>query len=114
MFKFIKQFTVSKNENAKSFKRETARNLDGRRLKYVTERRDGEEYVLGHEGALIKKGSQLLVLASEDVVFRAEIDTLRFNEFLSLEGVILTGADLEHGGAERCVIAYYTYYRKAD
>jgi len=33
-------------------------------------------------------------------------------KLLSLEGVILTAPDLEHGCAERTIIAYYTYYRK--
>ena len=31
---------------------------------------------------------------------------------LSKDGVVLTGPDLEHGGKERTVIAYYVYYRK--
>jgi hypothetical protein len=112
MFKFIKQFTVSKNENARSFKRDLAKRLNGRKLKYVTERIDGEDYVIGKEGSLIRKNKELLVIASENIVFRAAIDTLQMNELLSHEGIILTGEDLQHDGKQRCIVAYYTYYRK--
>jgi len=114
MFKFIKNLTRSKDENSKSFRREMARQINGKKLKYVSERINDEDYVVGHEGALIVKEDQLLVYSSADVVFRAKIDDLRMNEFLSKEGIILTGEDLEHDGKMRSVIAYYTYYRKVD
>ena len=112
MFKFIKQFTVSKNENSRSFRRDMANRLNGRGLKYVTERKDGEDYVIGKEGSLVRKGDELIVLSSEGVVFRSKIDSLQMNELLSLEGIILTGEDLDHDGTNRCVVAYYTYYRR--
>ena len=114
MFKFIKQFTVSKNENARSFRRDLAKRLNGRKLKYVTERIDSEDYVIGKEGSLIRKKNELLVTASGNIVFRASIDTLKMNELLSMEGIILTGEDLEHDCKQRCVVAYYTYYRKVN
>lgn len=114
MFKFIKQFTVSKNENARSFRRDLAKQLDGRKIKYVTERIGDEEYVVGKEGSIIRKNDELIVFSSGSTVFRAKIDTLQMNQLLSLEGIILTGDDLEHGGNQRCIIAYYTYYRKVS
>lgn len=114
MFKFIKQFTVSKNENARSFRRDMAKQLNSRKIKYVTERIGDEDYVIGKEGSLIRKDNELLVLSSDTIVFRAKIDLLQMNELLSFEGIILTGEDLEHEGKKRCVIAYYTYYRKVD
>ncbi|MHB1154118.1 MAG: hypothetical protein ACYCWE_12875 [Eubacteriales bacterium] len=114
MFKFIKQFTVSKNENARSFRRDMAKQLNGRKLKYVTERIGDEDYVIGKEGSLIRKDNELLVLSCDNIVFRAKIDMLQMNELLSYDGIILTGEDLAHEGKKRCVIAYYTYYRKVD
>ena len=87
-----------------------AERLNGKHLKYVTERRDDEDYVIGKEGALILKGDELLVFSSADVVFRCKVDELEASELLSLEGVILKGPDIEHGGEYRQVIAYYTYY----
>jgi hypothetical protein len=40
------------------------------------------------------------------------VDDLQIWELLSRDGVVLTGPDLENGGVERTVIAYYVYYRK--
>lgn len=105
---------VSKNENSKSFRRDMAKRLDGRKIKYVTERIADEDYVIGKEGAIIRKEDELAVLSTDDVVFRAKTDTLQMNELLSLDGIILTGEDLEHDGKQRCVVAYYTYYRKVN
>ena len=92
--------------------REMAERLNGKHVKYVTERKDDEDYVIGKEGALILKGDELLVFSSADVVFRCKVDELQASELLSLEGVILKGPDIEHGGEYRNVIAYYTYYIK--
>ena len=92
--------------------KEMAARLDGKHIKYVTERRDDEDYVIGRDGALIVKGDEFLVFSSADVVFRCRVSELRASELLSLEGVIITAPDIEHGGEERCVIAYYTYYVK--
>jgi hypothetical protein len=112
MFKFIKRLTKSKNENSKNFKREMAKHLDGRAIKFVIERIDGNDFGIGRDGALIVKDDELIVYSSADIVFRAKIDELKASELLSLEGVILTAADITHGGRERTVIAYYTYYMK--
>lgn len=112
MFKFIKKLTRSKNENSKNFKREMAKHLDGRHIKYVTERFDDVDHVIGRDGALIVKNDELLVYSSANVVFRAKIDQLKMSELLSLEGAILTGADITQNGVERTIIAYYTHYIK--
>lgn len=114
MLKFIKNLFKTNNENSKRFRRDMAKKIDGKKLKYVTERIDEEESVIGREGALICKEDELLVYSSSNVVFRARIDELLMNELLSMEGIILTGSDLEHGGVHRSIIAYYTYYRKVD
>jgi hypothetical protein len=121
MFKFIKNLR-NKNVNSKNFKRDMAKRLDGRAIKYVTERTQDNETVsnetvsndsvIGRDGALILKGDELLVYSSADVVFRVKVDEMSASELLSMEGVILTGSDIEHGGIERTVIAYYTYYLK--
>ena len=92
--------------------REMAERLNGKHLKYVTERRDDEDYVIGKEGALILKGDEFLVFSSADVVFRCHVNELQASELLSLEGVILNAPDIEHGGEYRSIIAYYTYYIK--
>ena len=59
------------------------------------------------------RNGELIVLSSENIVFRAATDELTVSELMSLEGVILTGKDLEHGGKERTIVAYYTDFYKA-
>ena len=92
--------------------KEMAERLNGKHIKYVTERKDDEDYVIGKEGALIVKGDEFLVFSSADVVFRCYVNQLQASELLSLEGVIITAPDIEHGGEIRNIIAYYTYYIK--
>ena len=108
----FKRLTKSKNPDSKKFRREMALSVDGRHIRYVTEKRDNVDEVIGREGHLNIKDDELLVYASADTIFRAKIDELQIWELLSKDGVVLTGADLEHGGVERTVIAYYVYYRK--
>ena len=60
----------------------------------------------------IKALEEIVALKEADKAIEAKIEELKASELLSLEGVILTAPDLEHGGVERTIIAYYTYYRK--
>ena len=106
-------FRKKKKEGTRAFRREMAKKLDGRAVKYVTERaEDGSESVIGRQGALIVKGDDMIVFSSADVVMRCPIDDMDAAELLSLQGVIISGPDTEHGGDFRSIIAYYTYYLK--
>jgi len=111
MFGFMKKLIKNNNENSKSFRIEMAKHLDKRHVKYVTERIDDTDIIIGRDGGINVRDGELMVLSSLDIVFRAKVTELKASELLSLEGVILTGPDLEHGGKERTVIAYYKYYR---
>ena len=112
MFKFIKHWTTPKNPNSKRFKQEMAKHLNKRHIRYVTERKDEVEEIIGREGELLVRDDELLVYAGTEIVFRAKIEALTAGELLSLEGAVLTGPDMTHGGEERTVIAYYKYWRK--
>ncbi len=108
-------FSRKPKENTTAFRREMAKKLDGKHIKYVTERTEApsgsvDDLVIGREGALIVKGDQLLVYASADVLARFVIDDLTASELLSGDGAVLSGEDIEHGGIARTIIAYYTYY----
>lgn len=102
-----------KDTNSVRFRRYMANKLDGYSLKYVAERENDVDTVIGKSGFICVKGDELMVVAFgvEDVLFRAKIDTLSAWEFMSLNGVVLTGFDLDRQ-KERTVIGYYTYYRK--
>ena len=111
--KIFKHYFSPKNENTKRFKKEMAHKLDKRAIKYCSER-DAEagETIIGKNGMINLRDGELILLSSEQVVFRAKIEELTASELLSLEGVILTGNDLEHGGVMRTVVAYYTDFYK--
>ena len=104
-----------KKEDTPEYRRKMAERLDGKHIKYVSERIEGIEEIIGREGALNLKDDEFLVFSAvkdgHEVLFRAKVDELSAWELLSLEGVVLTAPDLEHGGEVRTVIAYYKYYR---
>ena len=102
----------SKNPDSKKFRREMAMSINNQHIRYVTEKRNGVDEVIGRNGGLNIRDDELLVYASSDVLFRSKIDELQIWELLSKDGVVLTGPDLEHGGETRTIIAYYVYYRK--
>ena len=68
--------------------------------------------VIGRDGGLNIRNGEFIVFASADIIFRTNVDELDAWELLSKDGVVLIGPDLEHGGEERTIIAYYVYYRK--
>ena len=113
MRKILQRLFKSKNPNSKRYRRDMARHLDGRALKCVLEKKeDGIEEVIGHDGAILVKEDELLVYASQDVVLRTRIEDLSAWELLSLEGVVITAPDIEHGGRMRSIVAYYKYWRE--
>lgn len=107
-----KNIRKSKNPDSKKFRWEMAMSVNNQHIRYVTEKRNGVDEVIGRNGGLNIRDDEMLVYASSDVLFRSKIDDLQIWELLSKDGVVLTGPDLEHGGEVRTVIAYYVYYRK--
>ena len=104
-----------KKEDTPEYRRKMAERLADKHIKYVSERIDGIENIIGREGALNLRDGEFIVFCAvrgdkHEVLFRANVDELSAWELLSLEGVVLTAPDLEHGGAVRTIIAYYTYY----
>ena len=108
---FLKKMTKSKDPNSKRSRWDMAEMICGKHIRYVTEKQNDVDVVIGREGGFNIREEDLLVFASAKVVFRAEIDNLQIWELLSKDGVVLTGYDKE-SGRERTVIAYYVYYRK--
>ncbi len=104
-------FKKKPKEGTLAFRIAMAEKIAGKHIKYVTERIDGNDNVIGREGSLCLRDGEMIVYASMDILFRCRIEELQASELLSLDGVILTGPDIEHGGTVRTVIAYYLYYR---
>lgn len=108
------QWTKSKNPDSKRYKNDLANYLNGRGLKCVCEKINGIEEVVAKKGSIIRKEDELIVYASQDIVLRADVLSLQAWELLSLEGVVITAPDKEHGGEERTIVAYYSYWRELD
>ena len=109
----VKKMTKSKNPDSKKFRREMAQAICGQHIKYVTERIDDVEIVIGRNGSLNIRNDEFIVhTPTEGVVFRCNVDELIASELLSKDGVVLKGPDLEHESKDRTVIAFYVYYRK--
>ena len=113
MFEKLKKILgVKENPDSKEFRWKMARQICGHHVRYVTERINDVEEVIGKNGALNIRDDELLVFASSDVLMRCKIADMQASELLSKDGVVLTGPDIESGGKERTVVAYYVYYRK--
>ncbi len=109
--KIIERATKSKNPDSKRYKWDMARQMCGHHIKYVTEKRNDVDEVIGRSGGLNIRDDELLVFASADVIMRCKIEQMQAWELLSKDGVVITAPDLEHGGVERTIIVYYVYYR---
>ena len=88
-----------------------ARQMCNHHIRYVTEKINDVDEVIGREGGLNIRDDELLVFASADVLLRCKIEQMQAWELLSKDGVVITAPDLEHGGVERTIIVYYVYYR---
>ena len=96
----------------KKYRREMAEKICGHHIRYVTEKRNGVDEVIGREGGLNIRGDEFIVFASTEIIMRTRVDELDAWELLSKDGVVLTAPDYEHGGEVRTIIVYYVYYRK--
>jgi hypothetical protein len=103
-------FGKRKKERAERQKR--AAELHGQAIKYVTERVDENDNVVGRGGSISVRDGQLLLFASGEILLRADVEALEASYLLSGDGVVLTAPNLEEEGRVRSYIAYFVYYRK--
>lgn len=111
MWNVFEKLTKSKNPESKRYRMDMAKRICGHHVKYVTERKNDVEEVIGRSGGLNIRDDELLVFASADVLMRCKIADMQAAELLSHDGVVITAPDLEHGGTMRTIIVYYVYYR---
>ena len=107
----FRKIKMNKDPESKAFQREMARSVCSQHIKYVTEKRNGVDEVIGRSGGLNIRDDEFIVYASANVLFRCKVDELQIWELLSKDGVVLTGPDIESGKV-RTVVAHYVYYRK--
>ncbi len=100
-----------RNPSSLAYKRNMAEMISNKRIRYVGEKVDGVEEVIGKGGSISIRDDEILVFASADVLLRAKIADMEASELLSKDGVIIKAPDLEHGGTVRTIVVYYVYYR---
>ena len=110
--KLFKKLKMNKDPNSRTFQKEMARSVCGQHIKYVTEKKNGVDEVIGRSGGLNIRNEEFIVYASAKVIFRCNLDDLQIWELLSKDGVVITGPDIESDGQVRTIIAFYVYHRK--
>ena len=84
--------------------------VSGKHLRYVVERFESDEKVIGRNGSIGVKDECLVVNTDTGIAFRGRVDDIVISELLSKDGVVITGYDVERC-VERTVVAFYVYYR---
>lgn len=109
---FKKLFAKRNDPTSSRYRHDMAARICGHHVRYITEKRNDIDEVIGREGSLNIKDDCLLVSTSSENILRCRIDDMQAWELLSHDGVVITAPDLEHGGVERTIIVHYVYYRK--
>ena len=107
----FKLFSRKKDPNSKRYRWDMARQMANHHIRYVTEKINDVDEVIGRNGGLNIRDDELLVFASSDVLLRCKIEQMQAWELLSKDGVVITAPDLEHDGVERTIMVFYVYYR---
>ncbi len=107
---FARLFGSKKNPNSVSYRREMAQKIAGHSIRYVTEKINGVEEVIGRAGSCDVRNGEFIVFASSEVVFRCLVDEMQAWELLSKDGVVITAPDIDRNREERTVIVFYVYY----
>ena len=91
-----------------------AKYLDGKQLKYVTQRKDNVETVISHGAVILYREDRICIYDGPDVIFCCEAQSMEAGELMSLEGAVITAPDLTRDGEEVTVVAYYKYWREVN
>ena len=107
LFGFLKKKTPNED---------VLRQMDGREIKYVTQRirtPEGEvkEQILGKAGRIVLLEDEIRVMCGETDVFRCMAKDAEYYLHLSGDGVTVKGHNTVTGDYDHIMI-FYTYYRK--
>ena len=109
---FEKLFGKKNDTNSYAFRLERAKSLHGQVVKYVTERREDNEDVIGRGGYLSIHEDKFIVDSSGERLFVCEIKDLEAATLMSGDGVVITGPNMLEDGKIRTITVHFVYYRK--
>ncbi len=90
---------------------ELLKTFDGREVKYVTRRQNGESVIVGKSGRIAVIGEDIRIICGEADVFNGNIDETTYYLHLSGDGVTVEGFNTVTGETDN-ISAYYKYHRK--
>lgn len=93
-------------------KRAFARSLHGLPVRYVTERRNGNDDVVSHGGHIAAVGDKILIDGETDTLFEGVIDDTEVSMLLSGNGAIIKGKNARLNGEEHTYTVHFVYHRK--
>lgn len=105
-------FGIGKNPNSYAYKLERARELHGEAVKYVTERIDGNDDIIGRGGALAIHEDRFIVDSSGDRIFSCFIKDLEISWLMSGNGAVISGPNILEDGKHRTITVHFVYHRK--
>lgn len=85
--------------------------FDGREVKYVSRRKNGENIIIGKSGRIAVIGDNIRIICGEMDVFNGAIDDTTYYLHLSGDGVTVEGFNTVIGENDN-ISAYYKYFRK--
>lgn len=103
---------LKKDPSGADARKKRAAELHGQAIKYVTERVDDNDNVVGRGGSISVRNGELLLFSSDRILLRADVTALDASYLLSGDGVVLVAPNKEEAGLERRYVAYFVYYRK--
>lgn len=95
-----------------AFRMERAKELHGQPVKYVTERVNDNEDVVGRGGALCCRDTEFIIDTSGERLMVLDIADMDASYLMSGDGVIITGPNKLENGKLRTVTVHFVYYRK--
>lgn len=99
-------FTRKKKRN-----NELLKTFDGREVKYVSRRKNGENVIVGKSGRIAVIGDNIRIICGENDIFNGAIDETTYYLHLSGDGVTVEGFNTVTGEIDN-ISAYYKYFRK--
>ena len=109
---FKKLFRIGSNPDSTAYRVEQALKISGQPVKYVTERINDNDDIVGRGGSVTAVDNELIVDSSGERLFVCEIKSVDISWLMSGNGVIISGPNSLEGGRNRTLTVHFVYYRK--
>ena len=109
---FKKLFRIGSNPDSLAYRVEQAAKISGQPVKYVTERNDNNDDIVGRGGSVTAVDNELIIDSSGERLFVCAVKDVDISWLMSGNGVIVSGPNILEGGRHRTLTVHFVYYRK--